>query len=85
MFGLAADIWSLGVLFNYIINGTCANIDLDEDGQVKIVLPTGTPNWLSKLLYSMLDPDPHNRCDTSTILDIIKVSFKCLDVIGKQF
>ena len=55
--GFTTDIWSLGILFNYILYETTSNL-VEKNNCVDINVPNGTPNWLTDLLKSMLQYRP---------------------------
>lgn len=46
-------------------------------------MPKGTPQWLYELLTSMLCHNPEKRYTIETVVDILKVSKKFADQIGK--
>lgn len=80
--GLATDVWSLGLLLNFILYETTENVWINND-HVEIEVPEGTSDWLLELLRSMLHYDMAKRYSISTVLEILKSSQKCIDVLGK--
>lgn len=65
----SADIFSLGLLLNYLLYDTVENVKiLKEIKEVRISLSETTPRWLRNILCSMTQYEAEKRASINTVI-----------------